>query len=316
MVAVTPDDFRSVPCPSYSEIRLALLPRRKLARTLESYRPCVVHIATEGPLGVAMRRICVRRGIPFTTAFHTKFPEYVNARFGFPVPWSYKMLKWFHGPAQAVMVATQGIEDELTAWGFRNIRRWGRGVDTALFRPREKTLYAGLPRPIWLYTGRVAVEKNIDAFLSLDLPGSKVVVGDGPQMADLKRRFPDVTYVGARHGEDLAEHYASADCFVFPSLTDTFGLVVLEALASGLPVAAFPVHGPVDVIGDAPVGVLSQDLRAAALEAVKIDPAVCRAFAEANSWDTSVDQFLANVAPFDPEELLGAPGDSVRQAAQ
>lgn len=291
VLTLTPDAFRTVPCPTYPEIRLAVLPGRRVAQALEAFRPEVVHIATEAPLGWAARAACLRRGIPFTTAFHTKFPEYVHARFGVPVAWSYALVRHFHAPSKAIMVATQGIEDELAAWGLKNIRRWTRGVDTTLFRPRPKTLFAGLPRPVFLYTGRVAVEKNIAAFLGLDLPGSKVVVG-------------------ARHGGDLAEHFASADVFVFPSLTDTFGLVLLEALASGLPVAAFPVAGPVDVIAGASgpdgVGILARDLRAAALGALDIPSDRCRAFAETRSWETSVDQFLCNLAPFDPEAVFGA----------
>lgn len=315
---ITPDLFRSIPCPSYSEIRLALFPRRKIRRLLETFRPCVVHIATEGPLGAAARAECLTRKIPFTTAFHTKFPEYVEARFGVPARWTYRWLRRFHAPAQAVMVATQGIEDELTVWGFRNIRRWTRGVDTDLFQPRDGDVYAGLPRPIFLNVGRVAVEKNLDAFLSLDLPGTKVVVGDGPYLATLKRRYPKAHYVGARVGEDLARHFSGADVFVFPSLTDTFGLVTLEALASGLPVAAFPVAGPKDVLErqnpQAPVGILENDLRKAALTALDIPRARCRAFALDNSWDVSVDQFLENVAPFNPEGTLGGHPETQPQA--
>ncbi|MFA7430599.1 MAG: glycosyltransferase family 1 protein [Rhodospirillaceae bacterium] len=306
VMMLTPDGFRTVPCPTYPEIRLAVLPGRRIAEAMESFRPEAVHIATEAPLGWAARRYCVRRGVPFTTAFHTKFPEYVQARFGVPVAWSYAVMRRFHAPSQAVMVATQSIEDQLTTWGLSNIRRWTRGVDTTLFRPRPMTRFADLPRPVFLYVGRVAVEKNIDAFLALDLPGSKVVVGDGPLAAELAEAHPEVTFCGARHGEDLAAHYASADVFIFPSLTDTFGLVVLEALASGLPVAAFPVAGPVDVIGGAAgpdgVGVLSDDLRAAALAALDIPRERCRAFAEQRSWAVSVDQFLANVSPFDAAE--------------
>ncbi|MGC2854868.1 glycosyltransferase family 4 protein [Novispirillum sp. DQ9] len=309
VLTITPDGFRTLACPTYPEIRLAVLPGRRVAGALESFRPEAVHIATEAPLGWAARAACLKRGIPFTTAFHTKFPDYVHARLGVPVAWSYALLRHFHAPSRAVMVATQGIEDELAARGLGNIRRWTRGVDTALFRPRPKTAFADLPRPVFLYVGRVAVEKNIEAFLALDLPGSKVVVGDGPRLAALKAAHPEVTFRGARHGEDLAGHYASADVFVFPSLTDTFGLVVLEALACGLPVAAFPVAGPRDVIagvaGPDGVGILSDDLRAAALAALEIPSARCRAFAETRSWDTSVDQFLSNLAPFDPAGAFG-----------
>lgn len=301
---ITPDLFRTIPCPSYSEIRLAVFPRRQIRRMLEAFRPCVVHLATEGPLGVAARAECLARNIPFTTAFHTKFPDYVQARFGLPARWSYALLRRFHAPSQAVMVATQGIEDELTAWGFHAIRRWTRGVDTALFTPGDTGLFPDLPRPIFLNVGRVAVEKNLEAFLALDLPGSKVIVGDGPHLAILKRRFPQAVYTGAKTGVELARHFAAADVFVFPSLTDTFGLVTLEALACGVPVAAYPVAGPKDVLGQQdpqqPVGVLDTDLRQAALAALGIPRDRCRAFAEQNDWTASVDQFLSNVAPFDP----------------
>jgi glycosyltransferase involved in cell wall biosynthesis len=315
-VYITPDSFRTVPCPTYSEIRLAILPGRTMAQAIETFQPCVVHIATEGPLGVAARRYCVKRTIPFTTAFHTKFPEYLNARFHVPVSWGYKMMRWFHGPSKAIMVATQGIEDELNAWGFSNIKRWTRGVDTELFKPRPKDSLNHLitgPRPWFVYVGRVAVEKNIGAFLDLDLPGTKVVVGGGPQLETLKARHPDVHFAGERHGEDLATHFAVGDVFVFPSRTDTFGLVLLEALASGMPVAAYPVSGPRDVIGDAPVGVLSEDLRAAALKALDIPAQDCRDFALARSWDTSVDQFLSNVFPFEPGDFF-APGGRPAEA--
>ncbi|WP_051999950.1 glycosyltransferase family 4 protein [Caenispirillum salinarum] len=300
---ITPNDFRTIPCPTYPEIPLALMPGSKVAHMIEAARPCVIHIATEGPLGLAARRYCVKRDIPFTTAFHTKFPEYIQARTRLPLSVGYKAVRWFHGPSRCVMVATQGIEDELKHWGVTNVARWGRGVDTDLFKPSAdaRTLFGGDDRPVFLYVGRVAVEKNIGAFLDLDLPGRKVVVGGGPQMDELKRKYPGVTFTGPKFGEDLARHYAAADVFVFPSLTDTFGLVVLEALACGTPVAAYPVAGPRDVIGDAPVGVLHDDLRAAALAALDIPRDRCRAFGLANNWDKSVDQFLDNLAPFDTD---------------
>ncbi|WP_246152178.1 glycosyltransferase family 4 protein [Roseospira navarrensis] len=302
---VTPDQFETVPCPTYPQIRLALAPRHGIGAAMTDWAPTVVHIATEGPLGWAARGLCIDRGWPFTTAFHTRFPEYVHARFWVPVDWSYALLRHFHGRSRAIMVATPSIEDELTRWGFRNIRRWGRGVDTALFRPRDKSALDGViqgPRPWYVYVGRVAIEKNIEAFLSLDLPGTRIVVGGGPQLEDLRVRHPEVVFTGEKRGEDLALHYAVADAFVFPSLTDTFGLVLLEALACGVPVAAFPVAGPLDVIGDAPVGRLDDDLRTACLAALEADPATCRAFAEGRSWDASVDQFLSNICPFDPAE--------------
>jgi len=309
---VTPDQFDTVPCPTYPQIRLALVPRQGIAAALESWRPTVVHIATEGPLGWAARGLCIDRNLPFTTAFHTRFPEYVQARFWVPVDWSYALLRHFHGRSKAIMVATQSIEDELTRWGFRNIRRWGRGVDTALFRPRDKgSLDHAIqgPRPWFVYVGRVAIEKNIEAFLALDLPGTKIVVGGGPQLEELRANHPDVVFTGEKRGDELALHYAVADAFVFPSLTDTFGLVLLEALASGVPVAAFPVAGPLDVIGAAPVGRLDHDLRNAALAALDADPAVCRAFAEERSWSASVDQFLSNICPFESTSITDTNAD-------
>ncbi|MBK1664267.1 alpha-mannosyltransferase [Rhodospirillum rubrum] len=307
LIYVTPQSFRTIPCPTYSEIRLAVLPGRTMARAIETFQPCVIHIATEGPLGLSARRYCLKRGVPFTTAFHTKFPEYLHARFRVPVSWGYKGMRWFHGPSKTIMVATQGIEDELLRWGFSHIRRWTRGVDTELFRPRPKGSLDGVitgPRPWFVYVGRVAVEKNIGAFLDLDLPGTKIVVGGGPQLESLRARHPKVHFAGERLGEELATYFSVGDAFVFPSRTDTFGLVLLEALASGLPVAAYPVPGPLDVIGDAPVGALDEDLKAAALRALTIDPAACRAFAQARSWETSVDQFLANVHPFPPADFF------------
>ncbi|WP_184431200.1 glycosyltransferase family 4 protein [Roseospira goensis] len=308
---VTPDQFDTVPCPTYPQIRLALAPRHRLTKALTEWHPSVIHIATEGPLGWAARGLCLDRGLPFTTAFHTRFPEYVHARFWVPVDWSYALLRHFHSRAEAVMVATPSIEAELTRWGFTNIRRWGRGVDTDLFRPRDKGALDGVisgPRPWFVYVGRVAIEKNIEAFLSLDLPGTRIVVGGGPQLEELRTAHPDVVFVGEKRGEDLALHYAVADAFVFPSLTDTFGLVLLEALACGVPVAAFPVAGPLDVIGDAPVGRLDDDLRAAALAALEVPAARCRAFALRHGWEASVDQFLGNVCPFDTDALASAAG--------
>ncbi|TAN59490.1 MAG: glycosyltransferase family 1 protein [Magnetospirillum sp.] len=304
VVMVTPDRFRTVACPTYPEIRLAFRPGPKVAHMIRAAQPCAIHIATEGPLGWAARRYCIRMGLPFTTAYHTRFPEYIQARFRVPLPLSYAVMRRFHGKSSSVMVATQGIETELARRGFRNISRWSRGVDTELFRPRPEARgeggpFAGLPRPIFLYVGRVAVEKNIEAFLALDLPGTKAVVGDGPQLDEMKRRHPEVHFAGARFGEDLATHYAAGDVFVFPSRTDTFGLVLLEALASGLPVAAYPVAGPADVIGGSPVGVLDEDLRKAALAAAAVAAEPCRAYAQGFSWAASTLQFVENLAPFE-----------------
>ncbi len=294
---ITPEPFRTLPCPSYPEIRLSLLPGRRVAAMIEDNRPCAIHIATEGPLGWAARRYCLRRGLPYTTAYHTRFPEYVQARFGVPLALSYAVVRRFHSRADTVMVATASVEADLRRHGFRHIRRWSRGVDTGLFRPGYGKVY-DLPRPIFLYVGRLAVEKNIDAFLSLDLPGSKVVVGDGPLAHELKRRYPDVLFPGAKRGEELAAHYADADVFVFPSRTDTFGLVLLEALACGVPVAAYPVAGPVDVLGGSQAGRLDEDLAKAARSALDVPSELCRAHAMSFSWTASTRQFIDNLSPF------------------
>lgn len=296
-LVVSPDLFFNLPCPTYAEIRLAVFPARRLAALIEGFQPCAIHIATEGPLGFAARRHCLGRGLPFTTAFHTRFPEYVRARTGLPVKLGYAALRRFHAPASGVMVATLTLECELAGRGFRNLKRWSRGVDTVLFRPRDKT-FLNLPRPIHLYVGRVAVEKNVEAFLRLNLPGSKLVVGSGPQSGELARRYPAVHFAGSRQGEELARHYAAADVFVFPSRTDTFGLVLLEALASGLPVAAFPVPGPLDVVNGAAVGILDEDLAGAAQRALWIPPERCRDYALTFSWRSAAEQFLANLQPF------------------
>lgn len=296
---ITPDLFHTVPCPSYPEIRLSLRPRRRVSALIDSHRPDAIHIATEGPLGMAARALCLARGVPFTTAFHTRFPEYVAARFAVPVAWTYAWLKRFHAPSRAVMVATETVRRELAARGFDRLRHWGRGVDDNLFDPAKRDEdFLGLKRPIFLFVGRVAVEKNLPAFLALDLPGSKLVVGDGPLLEQFRRRYPAVHFLGTREGEALAQVYASADVFVFPSLTDTFGLVLLEALASGLPVAAYPVAGPLDIIGGSDVGVLDRDLGQAALAAEAIPRQRCRAFARRHSWSASAAEFLANLAPF------------------
>jgi glycosyltransferase involved in cell wall biosynthesis len=302
---IGPDRFRTFPMPTYPEIRLALRPGGRLKGMIDGIRPDAIHIATEGPLGFAARRYCLQRGIPFTTAYHTRFPEYVRDRAPVPLALMYAIVRRFHAPAHSVMVATPSIESDLKDRGFHNIRRWSRGVDTDLFHPRDKS-WLELPRPVFLYVGRVAVEKNIEAFLKLDLPGSKLVVGDGPQRADLAARYPQVHFAGARHGEELARYYAAGDVFVFPSRTDTFGLVLLEALASGLPVAAYPVPGPLDVVGGSDVGVLDEDLGKAALAALHIPPDRCRDYALTFSWRASAEQFLANLRPLD-EAAAAAP---------
>jgi glycosyltransferase involved in cell wall biosynthesis len=295
---VGPDRFRTMRCPTYPEISLSLLPRRRLVRIIEAFAPDALHIATEGPLGLAARSWARRAGFAFTTAFHTRFAEYVHARTGIPVRPIYAWMRRFHGASQGTMVATQSLREELVARGFRNIRSWSRGVDLDLFRPMPREDW-GVPGPIFLYVGRVAVEKNIGAFLDLDLPGSKVVVGGGPQLAALEREYPNVTFVGPRYGEALARAYASGDVFMFPSLTDTFGLVILEALACGTPVAAFPVTGPKDVLAgaDGKIGAVNADLRVAALEALTADRAACRTHAERYSWRACAETFLGHLVP-------------------
>jgi glycosyltransferase involved in cell wall biosynthesis len=293
---ISPDQFFNFACPTYPEIRLALFAGSKVAARLAALAPDAVHISTEGPLGIAARRYCLKHNLPFTTAYHTRFPEYVAARFAVPLSWTYAWLRRFHATAWSVMVATASIEEDLQSRGFGNIRRWSRGVDTELFQPRDKA-FLDLPRPIHLYVGRVAVEKNIEAFLALDLKGSKVVVGDGPLLGELKRKYPEAHFLGAKTGIDLAHHYAAADVFVFPSLTDTFGLVVLEALACGLPVAAFPVAGPKDILAGSNAGALHPDLGVAVERALLVSPETCRAWAERYTWRAATEQFLGNLAP-------------------
>ena len=293
---IGPDRFRTLPLPSYPEIRLALRPRRRLAAMVDAFRPSAVHIATEGPLGWAMRRLCRRRGWPFTTSFHTKFPDYLAARTGLPPRFAWAVLRHFHEAGRGTFAATPSLRTELAGRGFTRVRPWTRGVDLDLFRPAPREDW-GLPRPVFLYAGRVAVEKNIEAFLTLDLPGSKVVVGDGPQREALARRFPAVHFAGWRQGEALARAYAGADAFVFPSRTDTFGLVMLEAMACGTPVAAFPVTGPLDVIPGSGAGVLDEDLRRAALAALDCDRAACRRHAERYSWEVCAADFRCQLVP-------------------
>lgn len=293
---IGPDRFRTVPLPSYPDIRLALFPARKLARLIETFAPDALHIATEGPLGAAARRWARRRGYAFTTSFHTKFPEYVQARIRLPPGIAYWFLRRFHGAGRGTMVATQSLHNDLAARGFAHLRPWTRGVDLDLFKPEPREDF-GVKPPVFLYVGRVAIEKNIRAFLDLDLPGSKVVVGGGPQLATLKRRYPGVVFTGPRFGEQLARSYAGGDVFVFPSLTDTFGLVLLEALACGTPVAAYPVTGPLDILTDPKVGAVDIDLRAACLRALDADRDACRAHAERYSWRHCAELFLANLVP-------------------
>ncbi|TAL44292.1 MAG: glycosyltransferase family 1 protein, partial [Salinibacterium sp.] len=296
---LTPEGFRTLPCPTYPDIRLSLLPGRQVRRRIEEFAPQAIHIATEGPLGIAARAYALRHRLPYTTAYHTRFPEYVRARIGMPLAVTYRFLRWFHGPAQAVMVPTEVVRRDLLAYGFpaSKVVLWSRGVDLDIFKPGPAMPH-DLTRPIFLCVGRVAVEKNIEAFLRLDLPGSKWVAGDGPALAKLKANFPEVRFTGVLDQAELATLYNAADVFVFPSRTDTFGLVLLEALACGCPVAAYPITGPVDVIGDSPAGVLDEDLLSAALRARTISRSVARKRAERFSWDASTRQFLSHLHPF------------------
>lgn len=294
VVAMTPDGFRTVPCPTYPEIRLALFQGRRVADWLAREQPEALHIATEGPLGLAARNSALRMGLRFTTSYHTQFPQYVRARYPIPERVSYAVLRRFHAAAERTMVGTPRVRADLRAQGFRNLVLWTRGVDTTLFRPRARgaSPYAA---PVLMYVGRVAVEKSVEDFLRADVPGTKVVVGGGPALQDLRARYPAVVFTGYRYGEELAELLASADAFVFPSRTDTFGLVMLEALASGVPVAAFPVAGPIDVIEEGVTGCLRDDLAAAIRGALALDRDVCRERALSFSWEHATREFLGNL---------------------
>jgi len=291
---LTPEGFPSLALPTYPGLRLALPNRGEIARRIQQASPDAIHIATEGPIGWAVRAWCRRLSVAFTTSYTTRFPEYVSARAPIPAAWSYAVLRRFHAAGSAIMVATPSLRSELATRGFASIRSWGRGVDTDLFTP-EGPAKLDFPRPMFMSVGRVAVEKNLEAFLSLDLPGTKVVIGDGPARAGLGRKYPGAVFLGEKTGKELAAHVAAADVFVFPSLTDTFGVVQLEALACGTPVAAFPVTGPLDVIADHPIGALDRDLRAACLRALDISRDACREFALAHSWENSARQFISNV---------------------
>ena len=300
---LTPEGFPSLPVPTYPGLRIALPGRREIARRIEAASPDAIHIATEGPIGWAVRGYCRRHKLAFTTSYTTRFPEYISVRTGIPESLGYAVMRRFHSASSMVMVATDSLRRELADRGFRRLGYWTRGVNTELFRPDEPA-QLDLPRPIFMTMGRVAVEKNLEAFLSLDLPGSKVVVGDGPQKAELHRKFPGVHFLGEKEGRDLSSHLAAADVFVFPSLTDTFGVVQLEALACGTPVAAFPVTGPLDVIADRPIGAIDHDLRVACLRALEMSRETCRNFALERSWENSARQFLGNLTVLQPSRSL------------
>lgn len=306
---IHPGQFKTFPLPTYAEIKVAIGVYEPVQERFKAFEPEAVHIATEGPIGLAARRICVEWKLPFTTSYHTRFPEYVSARLPLPLAAGYAYMKWFHKPSGRLMVATPTMREELSRHGFRNISAWSRGVDTEQFHPRredEPDIFAGLARPIFLNVGRVAVEKNIEAFVALDLPGTKVVVGPGPQLDELKAKYPDVVFKGPKSGPELAAHYACADVFVFPSLTDTFGLVILEAMAAGTPVAAYPAPGPIDLIPGSAAGVLAltatEGLREACLQALDLDRKRVRAFAETFSWRACAEDFVKNLQPYPEAE--------------
>ncbi|MEM6414381.1 MAG: glycosyltransferase family 1 protein [Pseudomonadota bacterium] len=306
---ITPEKFHSVPLPSYSEIRLAILPNRRVAKMINDFKPDAIHIATEGPIGRATRRFCKRRRYPFTTSFHTRFAEYANARWGIPLGWGYSILRDFHKDGETMMVATQGMMDEMAARGFKSMKLWPRGVDLEQFSVAPSDILDDFPAPRWLYVGRIAVEKSIEDFLEMDLPGSKIVVGDGPQREELEQKYPDAYFLGSKHGADLTNHYRAADVFVFPSRTDTFGLVNVEALACGIPVAAYPVRGPLEIFDGAPktCGALNENLETACRDALEHrDTAACRDWAENFSWDAASRHFIANLETpgFDEEFWL------------
>jgi glycosyltransferase involved in cell wall biosynthesis len=315
---LSPEGFSTFCLPGYSSIPIAIPRPGAIARRIAAVAPDAIHIATEGPIGCIVRRYCRAHRLPFTTSFHTRFPDYLSARLPIPDTWVWRWLRSFHGAAAAVMTATLGMKSELEEHGFRNVVLWPLGVDTQLFRPRPAQL--GYPRPIFLTVARLAIEKNLEAFLSLDLPGTKLVVGEGPLRGDLSRRFPGAVFLGAKQGDDLAALYAAADVFVFPSRTDTFGLVMLEALASGVPVAAFPSQVARDMIGAAPVGVMREDLQAACLRALTLSSDACRAYALRVTWEDSARLFLANVrrltnVPIRAENAQPVSEDLHRQAS-
>jgi glycosyltransferase involved in cell wall biosynthesis len=288
---ITPSGYPSLPLPTYPDIRLALTSQSALRKRIDAFAPQMLHIVTEGPLGMTARAICLQDAIPFTTSYHTRFPEYLRARLPVPVSLSYRWIRSFHNAGRLTLAATPSLVEELRQRDFANVRLWTRGVDPERFNPAAAA-DLGLPRPVFLSVGRVAVEKNLPAFLDMDLPGSKLVVGSGPDLDLLKRRYPKAHFVGPKFGAELARIYASSDVFVFPSLTDTFGMVILEALASGLPVAAHPVTGPKDIVGSTSAGALDADLRLAALRALDIPRDAARARALDYRWSNCAQLFL------------------------
>ena len=308
VLMITPEGRRTVPCPTYPEIRITLFAARDIRRELDDFRPDCIHIATEGPIGFMVRSYCLKRKLRFTTAYHTQFPEYVRARVPIPMALTTRLIRWFHRPATRTLVPTTSMRRVLEERGFENVVLWTRGVQTEVFNADDPISYE-LPKPIWVYTGRVAVEKNIEAFLDLELPGSKVIIGDGPDRERLAAKYPDCQFPGYKFGRDLARHIAGADVFVFPSKTDTFGIVMLEAMACGLPIAAFPVTGPVDVVQHGVTGILSNDLGHACELAIKLDPEDCRRYAESRSWRSSTEQFASHLAKQDSAITAAVPVD-------
>jgi glycosyltransferase involved in cell wall biosynthesis len=294
VLLLAPREFRTFACPTYPEIRLAYKPYAKIAAALDAFAPDCIHISTEGPMGLAARRYCLRNKLDFTTAYHTRFPEYLSARKLLPKALTYRLMRWFHGPSKAVMVPTPKMKEALEQRGFRNVVLWGRGVDTAHFKPASED-HSGIVRPLFLYVGRVAVEKNIEAFLKLELPGSKWVIGDGPQREELELRYPEVRFLGSKGHDELPAYYNCADVFVFPSRTDTFGLVLVEAMACGVPVAAYPVEGPIDVVCSGVSGVLDEHLDTACMEALMLRRDDVRAYAMSYSWEAATQQFLQHL---------------------
>lgn len=293
---LNPSEFTTFPLPGYPEIRVAWRPYPRLSAALNRFAPDAIHIATEGSMGMAARRYCRRNRLAFTTSYHTQFPQYLRKRAPIPINTSYAFLRRFHAAASLTFVATESQQAELEAHGFRNLVRWGRGVDTQTFRPGDKG-FLDDPRPIWIYTGRISAEKGLEDFLALDLPGTKVLVGDGPDRKALEGAWPEARFVGYRFGEELAAYIAASDVFVFPSRTDTFGLVMIEAMACGVPVAAYPVTGPINVVENGVTGVLDDDLQVAALAALDLDPAACVEHARTLSWPNATRQFEANLVP-------------------
>jgi len=309
------NQFKCMSWPDYPEVKLALGCFEEVREIIQDYEPDAIHIATEGPVGFAARRVCQEWKLPFTTSYHTKFPEYISARLPVPLGVGYAVMRWFHKPSGRVMVATPTLQKDLEARGFRNISPWTRGVDTVLFRPGLEPIFGDVKRPVMTYVGRVAVEKNIEAFLKVDLPGTKVVVGGGPLVEELKVRYPEAIFTGPRFGEELARSYADSDVFVFPSLTDTFGLVIIEAMATGTPVAAFPAHGPIDIIPGSDAGVINDDLKTAIVEALTLDRRTVRAYAEKFSWRACAEEFVRNLEVY-PEPAKTRVWSRLRQLAR